>query len=188
LWLLFSMQSRKMNSVIIKDKEFEIFITEQVISNEISRIAKQISADMKDKEPLFLCVLNGAFMFAAELLKHVDTACEISFIRLKSYDGLHSSGQIRELNGLSESIENRNVVILEDIIDTGRTMRWLVDKLRLQHPASLGIATLLFKPQALQTDIRPDYVAIEIPNDFIVGYGLDYDGFGRNLKSIYKIK
>ncbi|MDR1372252.1 MAG: hypoxanthine phosphoribosyltransferase [Dysgonamonadaceae bacterium] len=177
-----------MTSVQIKDKHFELFIREEIIIDKITRIAERINSDMTGKTPLFICVLNGVFMFAADLFKRIEIPCEITFVRLKSYQGAQTSGTVREIHGLTESIENRNVIILEDIIDTGFTMRYLIDKLQIHKPASMKIATLLFKPNALQTDITPDYAAIEIPNDFIVGYGLDYDGFGRNLRNIYKIK
>jgi hypoxanthine phosphoribosyltransferase len=176
-----------MTSIQIKDKKFDLFIKESDIIESITALAKQISKDLHGKDPLFVCVLNGAFMFAADLMKQVDIPCEITFIRLKSYQGIHSAGDIKEIQGLCENIENRHIVIIEDIIDTGYTMKHLLSLIGKQLPASIKIATLLFKPEALKTDIKPDYVAMEISNDFIVGYGLDYDGFGRNLKNIYKI-
>ncbi|MDR0230646.1 MAG: hypoxanthine phosphoribosyltransferase [Dysgonamonadaceae bacterium] len=172
----------------IKDRQFELFIKEETILNSINRISKQIRTDLHDKNPLFVCVLNGAFMFASDLMKQLDFPCEIAFIRLKSYQGTASVGVIREVHGLIEDVQNRNVVILEDIIDTGHTIEYLIQSTLAKQPESLRIATLLFKPEALQADIKADYVAMEIPNDFIVGYGLDYDGYGRNLKDIYKIK
>jgi hypoxanthine phosphoribosyltransferase len=177
-----------MTEVQLKDKKFELFIPEKVIIKEIRRVAKDIARDMKNKNPLFICVLNGAFIFASELLKGMNISCEVSFIRLKSYEGTHSSGSIKEVQGFVENIENRHVVIVEDIVDTGHTMSYLLNKLQAEKPASVKIACMLFKPNALETDAKPDYCALEIPNDFIVGYGLDYDGLGRNLKNIYKIK
>jgi hypoxanthine phosphoribosyltransferase len=177
-----------MNEVQLKDKKFELFIPEKVILKEIERVAKDVVRDMKEKNPLFICVLNGAFMFASDLIKRIDVSCEVSFIRLKSYQGTQSSGSIKEVQGLIEDVENRHVVIVEDIIDTGHTMSYLVNKLKARNPASVKIACLLFKPNALETGTKPDYCALEIPNDFIVGYGLDYDGVGRNLRNIYKIK
>jgi hypoxanthine phosphoribosyltransferase len=177
-----------MTEVQLKDKKFELFIPEKVIIKEIGRVAKDIGRDMKDKNPFFICVLNGAFMFASDLIKKIDTPCEVGFVRLKSYHGTQSSGSVKEVQGLVENVENRHVVIVEDIIDTGYTMSYLVNKLKAENPASVKIACLLFKPNALETDTKPDYCALEIPNDFIVGYGLDYDGLGRNLKNIYKIK
>jgi hypoxanthine phosphoribosyltransferase len=177
-----------MTEIQVRDKKFELFLPEDVILKGIKAVAENISRDLRDKNPLFICVLNGAFMFASDLMKQFDFPCEVSFIRLKSYQGTKTGGAVKEVHGLDESIENRHVVIVEDIIDTGHTMSHLMAKMEEEHPASIKIATLLFKPAALQLDINPDYVAIEIPNDFIVGYGLDYDGHGRNLRSIYKIK
>ena len=172
----------------IKDKQFELFITEKIVLESIYMVSKQIQNDLHDKNPLFIAVLNGAFMFASDLLKHFDFPCEITFIRLKSYQGTASSGNIREVESLIDDIEGRNVVVIEDIIDTGHTIQYLKQSFLTKHPKSLRIATLLFKPEALQAEIKVDYVAMEIPNDFIVGYGLDYDGYGRNLRDIYKIK
>ncbi|MDR3219548.1 MAG: hypoxanthine phosphoribosyltransferase [Dysgonamonadaceae bacterium] len=172
----------------IGDKNFELFLPESIILEEIKRVAYEIKQDFAHKDPLFVCVLNGAFMFASDLIKQLDFPCMLTFVRLKSYTGTQSEGVVKEMYGLSENIENRHVVILEDIIDTGYTMCYLTEKLQEGHPASLKIATLLFKPEALLSAVKPDYVAKEIPNDFIVGYGLDYDGHGRNLRNIYKIK
>jgi len=177
-----------MTEVQLKDKTFELFIPKKVIKKEIKRIAKDIARDMKDKNPLFICVLNGAFMFASDLIKGIDVSCEVGFIRLKSYERTQSSGSVKEIQGFVENIENRHVVIVEDIIDTGHTMSYLLNKLQAENPASVKVACMLFKPNALETNTKPDYCALEIPNDFIVGYGLDYDGLGRNLKNIYKIK
>lgn len=177
-----------MANIQVRDKQFELFLSEDMILKEIKRVAEDINRDLKDKNPLFICVLNGAFMFATDLMKCFNFPCEITFIRLKSYQGVKTDGKIKEVHGFVEDIKDRHVVIIEDIIDTGHTMNFLIQKMNENTPASLKIATLLFKPNALQTDIKPDYVALEIPNDFIVGYGLDYDGHGRNLKNIYKIK
>jgi len=151
-------------------------------------VSKLIHDDLHDKNPVFIAVLNGAFMFASDLIKQLDFPCEITFIRLKSYQGTDSSGNIREVENLIDDIEDRHVVIVEDIIDTGYTIQYLKQSILTKYPKSLRIATLLFKPEALRTEIKADYVAMEIPNDFIVGYGLDYDGHGRNLRDIYKIK
>jgi hypoxanthine phosphoribosyltransferase len=177
-----------MAEVILKDKKFELFILEEVILKEIERVASDINRDMQGKEIFFICVLNGAFMFASDLMKRIDLPCEIGFIRLKSYQGTKTDGKIKEIHGLAENLENRHVVIVEDIIDTGHTMYYLLNQIKEKNPASVKIATLLFKPNALRADVKPDYAAIEIPDDFIVGYGLDYDGYGRNLRDIYKIK
>ena len=176
------------SSVIqIKDKQFALFITEEVIMESIRNVSKQIRNDLYGKNPLFICVLNGAFMFASDLMKHLDFPCEVTFIRLKSYQGTISSGTIHEVESLVEDIKGRNVVIVEDIIDTGHTIQYLKQSILSKHPETLRIVTLLLKPKALQADIKADYVAMEIPNDFIVGYGLDYDGYGRNLREIYKV-
>ncbi len=174
--------------VHIKDKDFEHFIDFQEIQESIKRIAIQIDNDLAGENPIFLAVLNGAFMFAGELMKEVSIPCEITFVRLASYHGTTSSERVQEVLGLNESIENRTVIIVEDIVDSGNTMVSLTEQLQRYNPKEIRIATLLLKPDALKRDIKLDYVALEIPNDFIVGYGLDYDGYGRNLKDIYKIK
>ena len=174
--------------ITIKDKQFELFIEQEVIELEIKRIAQQINADLKDKNPIFLAVLNGSFMFAGELMKEVTIASEITFVRLASYVGTASTEHVQEVLGLNESIEGREVVIVEDIVDSGNTMTSLLKELENLKPAGVKIATLLFKPAALVRNIELDYIALEIPNDFIVGYGLDYDGYGRNLKDIYKVR
>ena len=174
--------------IAIKDKQFELFIEQEVIELAIKRIAQQINADLKDKNPIFLAVLNGSFMFAGELMKEVTIPSEITFVRLASYRGTTTTENVQEVLGLNEGIEGRDVVIVEDIVDSGNTMTSLLKELGNHKPASIKIATLLFKPAALVKKLDLDYVALEIPNDFIVGYGLDYDGYGRNLKDIYKIK
>jgi hypoxanthine phosphoribosyltransferase len=176
-----------MTEVGVGDKKFNLFISENEILKKIKDVAENISRDLKGKDPVFICVLNGAFLFASDLIRQLDFPCELCFIRLKSYEGTKTEGKVREIFGLIENIENRHVVILEDIIDTGYTMYGLMENLKKKNPASLRIATLLFKPNALQLAVKPDYVAMEIPNDFIVGYGLDYEGHGRNLRNIYKI-
>ena len=176
-----------MTDIWIKDKKFSLFLSENEILNGIKKIAERIRLDFREKDPLFICVLNGAFMFTSDLVRLFDFPCELCFIRLKSYEGTKTEGNVKEIFGLVEEIINRHVIIMEDIIDTGYTMCRLKEQLSKQNPASLHIATLLFKPDALKLAIKPDYVAIEIPNDFIVGYGLDYEGHGRNLRNIYRI-
>jgi hypoxanthine phosphoribosyltransferase len=176
-----------MTEIWVKDRKFKLFLSENEILEGIKNVVKNIRCDLNEKDPVFICILNGAFMFASDLMKQVDFPCEICFIRLKSYEGRKSEGQVKEVFGLIEDIKNRHGVVLEDIIDTGYTMYNIIENLEKREPASLRIATLLFKPNALQLAIKPDYVAIEIPNDFIVGYGLDYEGHGRNLRNIYKI-
>lgn len=176
-----------MSTIQIKDKSFTTFITEEEILKEVSRVADEISRDLEGTEPLFLSVLNGSFMFTADLMKRVNIPCEISFVKLASYQGTSSTGKVKELVGLNEDIEGRTVVIVEDIIDTGFTMERLVETLRARNPKDIRIATLLVKPDKLQVKLDIDYVAMNIPNDFIVGYGLDYDGKGRNYRDIYTV-
>lgn len=177
-----------MKKVRILDKEFELFIEASTIQESIERIAADMNNDLKDKNPIFIAVLNGSFMFAGDLMKHVSIPSEITFVRISSYKGMCSTNDLTEVFGLNEEIKGRTVVIIEDIVDTGHTIERLIAKFNTLEPKEIKIATLLFKPKALVKDVKPDYVALEIPNDFIVGFGLDYDGFGRNLKDIYKIK
>lgn len=176
-----------MQIIKIKDKEFAPYISEKAILEQIDRVADEINKDLEGKDPLFVCVLNGAFMFAADLMKRVRIPSEISFVKLSSYEGTHSTGALKEIIGLNQSIEGRTVVIVEDIVDTGHTMASMVNQLNEMKPADLRVATLLYKPDALKVPVKLDYVAMEIPTDFILGYGLDYDGYGRNLADIYKI-
>ncbi|MBU3808112.1 MAG: hypoxanthine phosphoribosyltransferase [Candidatus Phocaeicola faecipullorum] len=176
-----------MSTIQIKDKSFTTFITEDKILKEVSRVADEINRDLAGTEPLFLSVLNGSFMFTADLMKRINIPCEISFVKLASYQGTSSTGKIKELVGLNENIEGRTVVIVEDIVDTGFTMKGLVETLRSKNPKDIRIATLLVKPDKLQVKLDIDYVAMNIPNDFIVGYGLDYDGKGRNYRDIYTV-
>lgn len=174
--------------IAIKDKQFELFIEQEVIEQGIRRIAGQINSELEGKDPIFVAVLNGAFMFAGELMKQVSIPSEITFVRLASYHGTSTTNNVQEVLGLNESIEGRFVVIVEDIVDSGNTMVALKKELEKYRPKEMRVATLLFKPAALRQQLHLDYVALEIPNDFIVGYGLDYDGYGRNLKDIYKVK
>jgi hypoxanthine phosphoribosyltransferase len=176
-----------MSRIKVHDKEFELYIPQDQIERAISRLADEINRDMAGKNPLFLIVLNGAFMFAAELFKHVNIECEISFVKLSSYSGTTSTSVVRELIGLDHSISGRNIVLVEDIIDTGLTMLFTKEKLRKLEAKDVKIATLLFKPKAFQQDFHIEYIGMEIPNDFIVGYGLDYNEHARNLPDIYKI-
>lgn len=177
-----------MKEIKLHDKTFDIFITNDQLQETMDKLAEEISADLKYKNPLFLVVLNGAFMFAADLLKRFDFNCEISFVKLSSYVGTQSTSVVREIIGLDEVLRGRTVVILEDIIDTGITMWNTIPKLRQLEAKDVKLATLLFKPKAFQKDYKIDYIGMEIPNDFIVGYGLDYDGLGRNYPDIYKLK
>lgn len=174
-------------TVRVHDKDFRLSIPAEELAQHVSRLAKQINSDYAKKTPLFVIVLNGAFMFASDLLKEIDIECDITFVKLSSYVGTRSSHTVRELIGLDESLEGRDVVIVEDIIDTGITMDNTVSKFRKMGATDVKIATLLFKPKSFQKDFHIDYIGLEIENDFILGYGLDYDGLGRNLPDIYKI-
>lgn len=168
----------------IKDKTFVPFITAEAIQARIQELAEQINQEYADKQPLILVVLNGAFIFAADLVKRLTIPCEISFIRVASYTATESSGQLKQILGLTESIEGRDLIVVEDIVDTGFTLDEVCDKLRAKDPASIAIATLLFKPTALQKQLDLRYVGFEIENRFVLGYGLDYDGLGRNTPDI----
>lgn len=176
-----------MNVITIKDKQFKLSIKNEEIQAAVQKVGEAINRDMAGKNPIFICVLNGAFMFAGDLMKIVNIPCEITFIKLSSYEGTYTTGTVKEVFGLNESIVGRNVVVVEDIVDTGITMEKIITSLEAKGAAEIKIATFLQKPAALQRDITVDYVAMKIPNDFIVGYGLDYDSFGRNLKDIYTV-
>ncbi|HJD53626.1 MAG TPA: hypoxanthine phosphoribosyltransferase [Candidatus Avibacteroides avistercoris] len=177
-----------MASVKIKDKVFNLSIPEETIIGQVKRVAAEINRDLADSNPIFLCVLNGAFMFAGDLMKHVNIPSEISFVKLSSYSGTESTGRVKQLIGLSDTLRGRTVVIVEDIVDTGLTMLRLLDLIREHEPKEVRICSLLVKPDKLKVDLHIDYVAMEIPNEFIVGYGLDYDGQGRNLPAIYTVE
>ncbi|MFW9596863.1 MAG: hypoxanthine phosphoribosyltransferase [Paludibacter sp.] len=176
-----------MSIIQIKDKKFSLSIKDTEILAAVKNVAHQINEDLAGTNPLFICVLNGAFMFAADLLKEINFPCEVTFVKLSSYSGLVTSGSVKEIIGLSESVVGRNIVIVEDIIDTGITMERILDSLAAKGAKDVHVATFLQKPDALQRDIKINYIAMKIPNDFIVGYGLDYDGYGRNLKDIYTV-
>ena len=176
-----------MSTIQIKDRLFKPYIDRSSIDSAVKRLAAQMNKDLAGKRPLFLCVLNGAFMFAADLFREINVDAEITFIRMKSYEGTQSTGIIKHIYGLQEDIKDRTVVIVEDIVDTGFTMQNLKKQLEEKNPKEIKVATLLFKPDSLQCDVKLDYVAFEIPKAFIVGYGLDYDELGRNLKDIYVV-
>jgi hypoxanthine phosphoribosyltransferase len=177
-----------MKKVKILDKEFELFIPYEKIRGAIEQMADKMNQELAGKDPLFLCVLNGSFMFAAELFKRIDfVESEISFVKLASYEGDKTTGKVKQLIGLNEEIEGRTVVVLEDIVDTGITINNIGDQLKKMNPKEVLVATLLLKPDALQKEVDLKYIGMEIPNDFIVGYGLDYDGYGRNLLDIYSV-
>ena len=177
-----------MKKVTILDKVFELFIESDTIQDSIERVAADMNKELEGKNPIFVAILNGSFMFAGDLMKYVTIPSEITFVRIASYRGVNSTKDIKEVLGLVENIKDRTVVIVEDIVDTGHTIERLIKQFELLGPKEIKIATLLFKPKALVKNVKPDFVALEIPNDFIVGFGLDYNGFGRNLRDIYKIK
>ena len=176
-----------MSRVTIKDKTFETSMPAAMIQARVKELAQQISKDMEGKNPLFLAVLNGAFIFAADLMREMTIPCEISFVKLASYQGTTSTGKIQEVLGINEDLSGRTVIILEDIVETGLTIKQMIESLGTRNPASVHVCTLFFKPECLQEDIMLEYVAFRIPNDFILGYGLDYDQQGRGLKDLYTI-
>ncbi len=176
-----------MSRVRIKDKTFETSIPEEEIKQRVKALADRLNQDLAGKNPLFLAVLNGSFIFAADLLREITIPCEISFVKLASYQGVTSTGRVHEVMGINEDLAGRTVVIVEDIVDTGRTMKQMIESLGTRHPASVHICTLFVKPDKLEEPLNVEYAAFSIPNDFIVGYGLDYDQQGRNLKEIYTL-
>lgn len=176
------------HQIKIKDKSFEIFIRQELISKRVKDLAEQISSDYTRKELFFIPVLNGAFLFASDLIKEITVPCQVSFIKTASYEGTESSGKVRNLIGINNDLEGKDVVLLDDIVDTGLTMCSVVAEISKLKPASIAIATFLLKPESLQNEIALNYVGFTIPNSFVVGYGLDYEGYGRNLKDIYQIK
>ena len=176
-----------MKTVQVKDRQFSLYISENKIKEQVKKIAGQINTDLNGKNPLLLVILNGAFVFAADLLRDVTIPCEVSFIRLASYEGTSSTGEVKQLIGLNEDIEGRTVVIVEDIIDSGLTMQELLLILAKKNPKEIYIASLFVKPNNLKVDLNIHYRCFDIENDFIVGYGLDYDQQGRNLPDIYKV-
>jgi hypoxanthine phosphoribosyltransferase len=176
-----------MKSVTVHDKKFDIYIPEDILQQKIMEMASVISKDYKNKKPLFIAILNGSFMFAADLFKHLSIDAEVCFIKLASYKGMKSSGSIITAIGLDQDLFGRDVVIVEDIVDTGKTLNEFLPKLMHQQPATLKIASLLHKPDATKFPLMIDYIGFQIPDKFVVGYGLDYDGLGRNLKEIYQL-
>jgi hypoxanthine phosphoribosyltransferase len=176
-----------MKEVTIIDKKFGEFISEDKIIRRIEELAERINKDYSGEDVMFLGILNGAFLFAAELLKRIKINARISFVKLASYEGTSSSGTIKELIGWNEDIKNKRVIIIEDIVDTGNTLERIVDELIIRKASEIKVATLLFKPGAYKKSIPVEYVGFEIPNDFVIGFGLDYDGYARNLPAIYTL-
>jgi hypoxanthine phosphoribosyltransferase len=173
--------------VQVHDKFFEPFIDEEAIQKEVSRVAHEMNRDLASKDPIFLGILNGAFMFASDLYKQLDFPCQITFLKLASYSGTQSTGSVKQLIGINRDLKDRVVVVLEDIVDTGVTLDTIIRQLTGFEPAEIRVATFLHKPEATVKEVKLDYVGMEIPNTFILGYGLDYDGYGRNFREIYRL-
>lgn len=176
-----------LSNISLHDKQFSPYLPAARIAAVTREVAARLNHDYAGKCPLFVAVLNGSFMFAADLLKEITIDCEISFIRFASYEGTSSTGTVKEIMGLREEVAGRDLIIIEDIVDTGHTMRALLAAFTAKQPATLEVATLFMKPDCLQYELPIRYVGLPIPNDFIVGYGLDYDGLGRNLPDVYKV-
>lgn len=176
------------NTVIqVRDKNFEVFIDQVTLENRIATLAEQISIDYVDRRPLLIAVLNGSFMFVSELMKNITIECEITFIRVGSYEGMGTTGKVKRILGLSEPIRDRDVIIVEDIVDTGHTMAELLGQITAEKPRSIEIATMLHKPEATRIPVTLKYVGFAIENKFVLGYGLDFDGLARNLPCIYQL-
>lgn len=176
-----------MSVIQVHDKNFETFLSEETIQKRVKELAVAINNDYKGKQPLFIGILNGAFMFASDLFKNLEIDAEICFIKLISYQGTKSAGKVVTSIGLMEDVHGKDIILIEDIVDTGKTLNDFLPGLRHQQPASLKIAALLHKPDATEYPLIIDYLAFSIPDKFVIGYGLDYDGLGRNLKEIYQL-
>ncbi|MBO7495912.1 MAG: hypoxanthine phosphoribosyltransferase [Salinivirgaceae bacterium] len=175
------------NEITVYGKRFRVSVKAEKIQARVAELARQMNADLADRDVVFLCILNGSFVFAADLLRGIDFFCKTSFVKFTSYEGQQSTGKVKELIGLNESLKGKTVVVVEDIVDTGKTMADLLVYLKQFEPAEVKIATLMFKPDVCRKDLKIDYYGFAIPNDFIIGYGLDFDGLGRNLKDIYTV-
>lgn len=176
-----------MNRIRLKDKEFELYIPEKQIREAVCTMAARLKTDLEGRNPLFVCILNGAFMFTSDLLKEINNDWEITFARYASYTGTHSSAVLQEILPVQADVKERTLILVEDVIDSGFTLHTLVNRLHNQGVTDVKVATLLLKPDALTCELEPDYVGMRIPNDFVIGYGMDYDGFGRAYRDIYKI-
>jgi hypoxanthine phosphoribosyltransferase len=176
-----------MVTIKLLDKEFSLFLTAEKIQAQVQDIADRMNAELKKEDVIFIGILNGAFMFASDLLRKISFDAQVSFVKLTSYHGTGSSGRVKRLIGIQEELKDKTVVIIEDIIDTGKTIESIVQQIKGFRPRQVFIAALLLKPEFFNRDIRIDYVGFEIPKDFVVGYGLDYQGYGRNLRNLYKI-
>src|SRR6056297_4302688 len=171
----------------VNDLTFELSIHRDTIQKRVSEIAKVINESLSEKNPIFLGILNGSFMFASDLFKQINIPCQITFLKLASYDGMKSTGSVKQLIGINQDLKDRTVVILEDIVDTGVTLETIVRQLRGYEPNEIQVATILHKPDSLVRKVELDYVGFEIPNEFVLGYGLDYNGYARNLPEIYTL-
>ena len=176
-----------MKNIRVKDKEFTPFISESKLQRTVKQISRQINRDMTGKVPLFLVILNGAFIFASDLLRKITIDCDITFVKLASYEGTSTTSSVKELIGLGEVVKDRTVIILEDIVDTGITIDHVIRMLKKMEASDVKVAAMFFKPDAFQKDFRIDYKGMDIPPDFVVGYGLDYDGFGRNHPGLFRL-
>jgi len=176
-----------MATITLLDKEFSLLIPAEKIQARVQNIADQMNSDLKDEDVIFIGILNGAFMFASDLLRKISFDAQVSFVKLSSYHSTSSTGNVRRLIGINEVLKDKTVVIIEDIIDTGNTIENIINQIKGFRPRQVYIATLLLKPEYYNKDIRMDYIGFQIPKEFVVGYGLDYQGYGRNLRNIYKI-
>jgi hypoxanthine phosphoribosyltransferase len=175
------------DQVVVLDKRFRLFIREETILKEVTRIADRMNRELAGRDPIFLGILNGAFMFASDLYKQLTFPCQISFLKLASYSGSQSSGSVKQLIGINLDLKDRFVVVLEDIVDTGTTLDTIIRQLSGFRPAEIRVATLLHKPNVSLLEVKLDYVGMEIPDEFVLGYGLDYRGYGRNFKDIFQL-
>lgn len=174
--------------MIVSDKKFSLFIAAETIERRIVHMAAELSSDYLEKDPLFIVLLNGAFMFATDLIRNISIPCQVCFIKVASYEGMESTGNVRALLGLEEEVSGRHLIVLDDIVDTGQTMQHVIYLLKEKKPASIEMAALLLKPEAFGNQFKLKYTGFPIPNEFVVGFGLDYNGYGRNLKDIYHLK
>ncbi|BDS11336.1 hypoxanthine phosphoribosyltransferase [Aureispira anguillae] len=173
--------------ITCNNKQFELFLTSEAIQNRLKELCQQINQEYADKKPIFLGILNGVFRVVGDAFNYIDIECEVSFVKLKSYEGTQSSGNLTTMIGLDTDLEGRHIVLLEDIVDTGRTLHKFLPELEKKNPASVAILTLLNKPDAMEHDIPMKYIGFKVPNNFLIGYGLDYDGWGRQHNDIYTI-
>ena len=174
--------------MLIHDRDFEPFLMHDELQAKIGIIAAEINMDYEDKEVHFVCILNGAFIFSSDLVKKIKVPCYIHFLKVRSYEGTQSTGAVSNIIGLTTPLEQKHIIIIEDIVDTGATMRHVYKEISKMNPASIKVTALLMKPEVYKGDIKIDYLCFSIPNKFVVGYGLDYDGLGRNLEDIYQLK